>query len=183
MQRKREHNPIVKTNRLVIKEITTRNADDMFEYRSNLEVQAYQSFKPRVKTEVIDFIKRNTRTFNKEETWYQLGIFLNEKMIGDIGIHFIGPENQQCEIGYTIGQHEQRKGYGKEAVIGVIDYLFKELNKHRIIASLDPNNEASKYLLESIGFRKEGLFIKSIYNNGKWEDDLVYALLEEEWNK
>jgi len=36
--------------------------------------------------------------------------------------------------------------------------------------------------LESIGFRKEGLFKKSILNQGTWEDDLIYAILNEEWN-
>jgi RimJ/RimL family protein N-acetyltransferase len=155
----------------------------MFEYRSNDIIQKYQSFKPKDKAEIVKFIKINTKVFNKEDTWYQLGIFENGRLIGDIGIHFIGPDNKQCEIGYTISQNEQRKGYGKEAVIGLINYLFCQMGKHRIIASLDPNNEASRRLLESIGFRNEGLFIKSVYDGSKWEDDLVYALLEEEWSK
>ncbi len=102
-------------------------------------------------------------------------------MIGDIGIHFIGPENKQVEIGYTISRDFQRQGFGKEAVIGIINYLFKNLQKHRITASLDPKNSASIALLESIRFRKEGLLKQSILNQGVWEDDLLYALLSEEW--
>jgi RimJ/RimL family protein N-acetyltransferase len=179
---KHRQKPLIKTNRLILKEISLKEVDEMFEYRSNDIVQKYQSFRPKSKAEIIRFIKQNTKVFNMEDTWYQLGIYVNEIMIGDIGIHFLGPDNKQCEIGYTISQNEQRKGYGKEAVIGLVDYLFCKMGKHRIIASLDPDNEASKKLLESIGFRNEGLFKKSIYEGNKWNDDLVYALLEEEWS-
>ena len=61
------------------------------------------------------------------------------------------------------------------------DYLFRNLNKHRIITSIDPENKSSVRLIERIGFRKEAHFIKSLWLNGKWVDDLIYALLNEEW--
>jgi len=65
----------------------------------------------------------------------------------------------------------------------VIDYLFNDLNKHRIIASIDPNNTNSIRLVERIGFRKEAHFVESLLINGKWADDLIYALIEKDWHK
>jgi RimJ/RimL family protein N-acetyltransferase len=171
----------IQTNRLVIKDLIPSNAEDMFTYRADEEISKYQSFCPKRINDVLSFIGDSTKNFDEQNNWFQVGIFFNEKIIGDIGIHFIGPENKQVEIGYTISRDFQRQGFGKEAVIGVINYLFNDLKKHRIIASLDPMNSASIALLESIGFRKEGLLKKSIFNQGIWKDDLLYALLNEEW--
>jgi len=37
--------------------------------------------------------------------------------------------------------------------------------------------------VERIGFRKEGHFVESLFINGKWVDDLIYALIEKDWEK
>jgi len=55
------------------------------------------------------------------------------------------------------------------------------LQKHRITASVDPDNTASLQLMERIGLRKEGHFVKSLFWKNKWVDDVIYAVLREEW--
>src|SRR5665648_147181 len=72
-------------------------------------------------------------------------------------------------------------GINAEAVTGVINYLFSNLKKHRIIASVDHENIKSIMLLERIGMRKEAHFKKSYWSNNEWTDDMIYAILEEEW--
>jgi len=106
-----------------------------------------------------------------------------KNIVGDLGIHFIDSENKQAEIGCTLNKDFQNKGYATESVKRLIDYLFNELNKHRIIASIDPDNKNSIRLVERIGFRKEAHFVESLLINGKWVDDLIYALIEKDWNK
>jgi RimJ/RimL family protein N-acetyltransferase len=175
--------PIIKTKRLVLKTLTDIDAEALFEYRSKPEIYQHQIWKPKKLEEVKDFIKKYTQGFNIEGTWFQLGIYekVSNALIGDFGLHFMEPGDSQVEIGITIAKEHQRKGYGQEATKSVIGYLFKELNKHRIIASVEPRNIASIALLESVGMRKEGYFKKSIFIDNKWEDDVVYAILEEEF--
>jgi RimJ/RimL family protein N-acetyltransferase len=117
------------------------------------------------------------------DTWIQLCVFIkeNDKLIGDIGVHFI--DELQAEIGYTVSSEFQGKGYATEAVKEVINYLFKNLKKHRITASVDPRNLKSIELLDRIGMRKEAYFKKSVWFNHEWADDVVYAILEEEYRK
>jgi len=100
-----------------------------------------------------------------------------------LGIHFFDNSNKQVEIGCTLNKYFQNKGYATESMKIVIDYLFKKLNKHRIIASIDPGNKRSVQLVERIGFRKEAHFVESLLMNGKWVDDLIYALIEKDWEK
>ncbi len=173
----------IQTKRLNIKNINIAHADVMFSYRSNPLVYQYQSFRPKSLREVEEFINTYTKLFNIEGNWFQVGIFLDSNLIGDIGIHFVGPNNSQCEIGYTISPEYQNQGYGSEAVYAVVDYLFCDMKKHRIIASVDPRNTPSFKLLEKIGFRKEAHFKKSVLIENEWEDDVIYGLLKEEWDK
>ncbi len=173
--------PVLKSERLTIKSLSPSDAEAFFIYRSDPEVARFQGFSPEKEEEARRFIADNTACFNQEENWFQMGIYREEELIGDIGIHFIGPENSQCEIGYTLAGSAQGKGYATEAVTEVLTFLFTQLNKHRITAGLDPRNTSSIKLLERIGFRCEGHFIKSYLNKGIWEDDLLYALLAEEW--
>lgn len=172
------------TERLILKGIRLSDAKSMFKYRSDPQIYEFQYWKPQTLQEVEEFISTKiSKVPNIPGTWYQLGIYLKEtyELIGDIGIHFIEPENLQVEIGYTLSMDCQGRGYAAEAVGSVINYLFNSLNKHRIIASVDPRNTKSIALLDRIGMRKEAHFRKSVWFNEEWADDIIYAILKEEW--
>jgi len=98
-------------------------------------------------------------------------------------MHFIGPMNLLCEIGYTLSPEFHHKGYGKEAVGHVLKYLVEEKKKHKIVAKVDPENMPSIKLLESLGFKREGVLRKCICEDNEWKDEIIYGMLEEEWKK
>ncbi|MBL4931605.1 GNAT family N-acetyltransferase [Clostridium paridis] len=172
----------ISTERLILRGLRISDAEAIFKYRSNPRIFKFQNWKPKTIEEVTEFINEKiAKTPNVPGTWYQLGILLKEadELIGDIGIHFI--DNLQAEIGFTLSLEYQGKGYATESIIGAINYLFNDLKKHRIIASVDPRNIKSTALIERIKMRKEGHFKKSIWFNNEWADDVIYAILEEEW--
>nr|WP_170164369.1 GNAT family protein [Mobilisporobacter senegalensis] len=173
----------IKTNRLFIRTLGMQDRDDFFRYRSMPEIFKYQSWQPKDIGEIEEFIKENIEICpNTSNTWMQLAICLEDgQLIGDMGIHFM-EDDYQVEIGYTLSTEFQGNGYAREAVSAIIDYLFYELKKHRITASVDPDNTKSIKLLEKVGFRKEAHFIKSFRMNNQWYDDCVYAVLADEWN-
>lgn len=173
-------NLLIKTDRLFIRTLLLKDKDDLFRYRSLPQVYRYQSWRPKQIDEAEEFILKNSWASIEKKPWLQLAICLNEGfLIGDIGIHFV--DDYQIEIGYTISPEYQGKGYAFEAVRAVIDHAFSEWGKHRISASVDPDNIRSIKLLEKIGFRKEAHFLKSFRVDDKWYDDCVYAMLKEEW--
>ncbi|MCW8898752.1 MAG: GNAT family N-acetyltransferase [Flavobacteriales bacterium] len=176
---------ILETERLIIRPIKLEDKDSIFEYRSDKDIYKYLGWIPETVDDVAAFINKVPKQINEPETWYQLVLIekQTETLIGDLGIHFFGKENQQAEIGCTLNKHFQQKGYASEAIKKVIDYLFQSLNKHRVITSIDPDNKKSIRLVERMGFRKEAHFIESFYMKGKWVDDLIYAMLKKEWKK
>jgi RimJ/RimL family protein N-acetyltransferase len=175
----------LETKRLIIRPISLDDKNEVFEYRSDTETNKYQGWIPKTIDDVITFIGKVSKQINKPETWFQFVIIEkeNQKIIGDLGMHFFDSENKQAEIGCTLNKNYQNKGYATESVKRVIDYLFKDLNKHRIITSIDPDNKNSIRLVERIGFRKEAHFIESLLINGEWVDDLIYALIEKDWKE
>lgn len=175
----------IETERLILRPVQADDKVYIFEYRSDYETNKYQSWIPETIEDVEIFISRTEKQINIPETWFQFVIIAkeNQKIIGDIGVHFFDKQNKQVEIGCTLNKKFQGKGFSTEAVIKIIDFLFVELKKHRIITSIDPNNESSIRLVERIGFRKEAHFIESLFLNGKWVDDLIYALIEKDWEE
>lgn len=175
----------LETERLLIRDLTLDDKQAVFNYRSDAETNKFQSWIPETLEDVEQFIERNNKEFNQPESWYQ--VLITEKdtkaVIGDIGIHFFGSENLQAELGITLNKDFQGRGYASEALKGVINFLFSDLKKHRIMASIDPENIDSLKLMERIGFRKEGHFVKSLFWKNNWTDDVIYALLREEWIK
>ncbi len=172
----------IETDRLIIRTLKMKDKNEFFQYRSMPEVYQYQGWRPKNIEEIERFINENVSICpNTRNTWLQLAVCLKEgQLIGDIGIHFI-EDDYQIEIGYTLSPRYQGNGYAVEAVKAIINYCFTVFKKHRITASVDPDNLKSIKLLQKIGFRKEAHFIKSFRMGDQWYDDCVYAMLAEEW--
>ena len=173
----------LETERLVIRPIQFNDKINVFEYRSDVETNKYQGWIPRTIDDVEFFINGIAKQINIPETWFQFVLIekKSQKIIGDLGVHFWDKQNKQVEIGCTLNKKFHSIGYASEAVRRIIDFLFIELKKHRITVSIDPSNENSIRLVERIGFRKEAHFVESLFVNGTWTDDLIYALIGKDW--
>lgn len=174
------------TSRLHIRPVQAADSHSMFVYRSDPETNRFLSLVPKSVDDVVDFIAKTSDNINIPGTWFQFVLIekASGRLIGDIGIHFLetDAENRQVEIGYTLDKNYRGKGYASEALSRIIDFLVNDLNKHRMIASIDPENVDSIRLIERLGFRKEAHFVKSLFFHGRWVDDLIYAILASEWN-
>ena len=155
---------IFETKRLIIRPIKLDDKKEVFSYRSDRETNKYQGWIPTTLNDVESFIGKISKKMNEPETWFQFVIIQRDtqQIIGDIGVHFLDRENNQAEIGCTLSRKFQKKGYATESLKRIIDYLFQDLNKHRIIASLEPENINSIRLVERIGFRKEDHFVDGL---------------------
>lgn len=174
------------TERLLINPLRLEDAPAIFSARTNPTTNAFLPWKPKAVEEVEEHIRKaRLIPANTEDSWYLLGTRLKEtgELVGDLGIHFLGPNNQQAEIGYMILDGYQGRGYATEAVQGVLAYLFTTYKKHRLTAAVDPENTHSIQLLKRVGMRQEAHHIKSFWMDGKWMDDVIFAILREEWEQ
>lgn len=80
----------------------------------------------------------------------------------------------KAEIGYRIGEKHQSKGYGTNAVRLVLDEGVKKHNLHRIEAGTSSDNIGSQIVLIKNGFQFVGRYNEYIYQNGKWNDSIIF---------
>lgn len=69
-----------------------------------------------------------------------------------------------------------------EGLACVLDYLFASLDKHRVWATIDAENQSAARLWRRLGFRQEAHHVESVWFEGAWGSELVFALLNTEWN-
>lgn len=173
----------INTERLHLRPLQEADAKELYMYRSDRVTNRYQGWIPETIEDAEQFIStRVSPVININGTWFQFAVLLKEtgKIIGDIGLHFFDSDGRQVELGCTLDREHHGKGYAHEALTEVISYLFSTLDKHRLIATIDPENTKSIQLFERLGFRKEAHFRKCRLLNGTWVDDLVFALLRED---
>lgn len=116
-------------------------------------------------------------------TGYPMGIrdAASGTLIGRIELSGIarGPF-QNANLGYFMDYKRSGTGVMTEAVTLCKEIAFRELGLHRIQAAVMPVNKASAAVLEKNGFRREGLALRYLHINGKWEDHLLYAATNDE---
>lgn len=84
---------------------------------------------------------------------------------------------QSGTIGYWIGQPFARQGYMREAIGALVHYGFASLDLSRIEAACLPENAASRGVLETSGFKYEGVAQSYLQINGRWRNHVLYANL------
>lgn len=173
------------SNRICIRNLKDSDLNDFFSYRSNPEITKYQGFDIMTIGQCKDFIdSQKNMQFGKAGEWVQYAIedLETNRLIGDCAIKLDDYDVRIAQIGITISHEFQQKGYAKETMKTILDFLFSIEDFHRVVEIVDAENNASIQLLESLGFKKEGHFVENIFFKGKWGSEFQYAMLKSEYN-
>ena len=122
----------------------------------------------------------------EENKSLRLNVYLddNETLVGKL--NFTGFERgpfQCCRLGYQISKKFEGKGYMTESLKAAIDYLFNELNFHRIEANYIVNNEKSGRLLKRLGFVEHGIAKEYLLIDGRWQDHVLTSITNNNWKE
>ena len=83
-------------------------------------------------------------------------------------------------IGYWVASRATSGGVATAAVALVVDHCFQAAGLHRLEATVRPENVPSLRVLEKLGFRQEGVFLRYLDVAGAWRDHLCFALTAED---
>ncbi|WP_049898377.1 GNAT family N-acetyltransferase [Halococcus agarilyticus] len=103
------------------------------------------------------------------------------RRIGNVNVTDI--DYKRPELGYWLVPEVHGEGYGKEAVSLAVEYAFRQYDTPAVGAEAYDYNDASRGLLESLGFTEEGRRRKFMFVDGEHRDMLQYGLLREEWRE
>ncbi|MBQ7160439.1 MAG: GNAT family N-acetyltransferase [Clostridia bacterium] len=170
--------PRLYTPRLILRAMTRRDADDMFEYARDPGVTRYLLWAPH---EDRDYTKRYLKSVEaayRRGDFYDFGVELSAegKFIGTCGIASVDLPNNTAEIGYVINPRYQNKGYATEAARAVIKYCFEELRFNRVEARYMIGNDQSRRVMDKCGMRFEGVRRSSLFVRDGYVDVGVSAM-------
>ncbi len=85
-------------------------------------------------------------------------------------------------FGLGIFREYQRQGYASEAIRIILRYGFNELRCHKCNSACLASNLASAEMHRKLGFREEGRRREIFFIAGRYEDELVFGMLKEEYD-
>ena len=104
-------------------------------------------------------------------------IDVNGKAVGSIGVHpQSGAHQKNAELGYWLAEPFWGHGIMTKAIIDITDMAFNKYDINRIFARPYGTNKASHRILEKADFTLEARFVKTIYKNGEYLDELIYSI-------
>lgn len=78
------------------------------------------------------------------------------KLVASTGLHRMDWRARMFEIGYWVRSDETGQGYATEVTNALLRYAFNQLGANRIYIAHDDANDASRAVIEKLGFVKEG---------------------------
>jgi ribosomal-protein-alanine N-acetyltransferase len=172
---------LIETKRLFVRPFEPADYRDIYEYISDPVTYLFEPGKPLNIEETKELIAQRSMG---NDFWAVI-LRSTSKVVGHLYFKQIEPNQQLTwELGYIFSPKYQGKGYASEAAEALVEYAFKALHAHRIMARCNPENRASWKLLERIGFVREGHFRKAGYihsdvqGNPIWNDVYEYSKLE-----
>ena len=181
--------PVFVTSRLIVRLLSQRDISAVIHYYKENKsfLEPFEPVKPKnfynrefwshqIDKSLIEFsYDRSLRLFifRKDQP---------DKIIGGTNFtQMILGVSHSCCLGYSLAESEQGHGYMTEAVQASIQYVFDDLNMHRICANYMPHNRRSASVLKRLGFVIEGYAGDYILINGKWEDHILTSLTNPNW--
>ncbi|MDR0344701.1 MAG: GNAT family N-acetyltransferase [Nocardiopsaceae bacterium] len=148
--------PVLTTGRLMLREMTGSDLDDMAALLGDEQVMRYYP-RPKTRDEARAWIEWNQRLY-REHGFGLWAVLLREtgEFAGDCGLtlqHVDGAD--EVEVGYHIRAGLQGNGYATEAAAAARDYARDVLGLHRLIAIINPANVPSQRVAAKIGLAPE----------------------------
>ncbi|MDR0469141.1 MAG: GNAT family N-acetyltransferase [Peptococcaceae bacterium] len=179
----------LETERLLLRKFEKTDFSAVHSYASDPANVIFMPWGPNSEKETRDFIRLAISEAGEKPcvAFFFAAVSKEADMLlGSCNIT-IAVSGDEAEIGWIVHRDHWKQGYGAEMGKALLRFGFDELSLRRIVAHCDAENHASWRLMESIGMRREGLFIESRPahkgSDKAYGDEYSYAILEREWGK
>lgn len=147
---------ILETERLLVRELTLADIDDLF------ELYSYEGM-----TDYMEGLYPYEEEYAYQKAYIEsmygffgYGMWLvfekkTGKLVGRAGVEHREELDGELELGYAIGTPWQGQGFATEVCEGILKYVQEELYFEEIVSLVEPANQASVHLLKKLGFFME----------------------------
>ncbi len=173
----------LETERLILREWSDADAEDLYTYASGDKVGPMAGWKPHENIEesmqIIDMFRKNDDTWAIE--WKE-----NHAVIGSVGLHRTKRHgiSYDVELGYVLSEEYWGRQIAAEAAKAAVAYAFEKMDVARLAVAHFSDNMQSKRVIEKLGFR----FLRYIPEgytsyDGKKHGDNIYIMGKEDYEQ
>lgn len=174
--------PVLKTERLILREIVAIDAAAIFAIHGDANVMRYFGADPMSElAQAAALIETFARWRADENSGIRWGIEHNGQLIGSCGLFHWNHAWHSAMVGYELAQTAWGQGLMQEALTAILPYGFTAMDLNRIEAQIHPNNTASLKLMPKLGFTHEGQLREVGFWGGQFHDFVQFALLKREF--
>lgn len=175
----------IETPRLRLRPYEPDDFDALAAIQSRADVMRYLYLEPRTRDEVRAELATRLQSSAIEAEGDKLVLAIERRdtgaLAGDVTLWWLSEEHRLGEIGFVLHPNHHGQGLATEAARELLRLGFEELGLRRIIGRCDGRNAASARVLDKLGMRREAHFRENELVKGEWTDELVYALLADEY--
>ncbi|EOG6893139.1 GNAT family N-acetyltransferase [Flavobacterium psychrophilum] len=171
--------PCLKTKRLIFRQITPTDIQNIYKGLSNPKVIKYYgiSFDSLEATEEQMIWYRDLEQ-NETGIWWAICSLDNNVFYGAGGFNNLNKEHKKAEIGFWLLPEFWGQGFMQEAFPLICDYGFNKLDLNRIEGFVDSENTNCKKAVERLNFKFEGTMRDCEIKEGKYLSVAIYSKLK-----
>ena len=170
----------LQTQRLILRQITIADVEDMFAYASDPQVTAYILWDTHQTIhDSYEYINNVALKLYRSGTGITWGVIAKEsgKLIGTCSLQTT-TIHRRAELGYTLARNYWGRGLMTEAAKAAIAFGFHTMHLLRIQAFCAVENGASARVLEKVGMQFEGILHNYVFTKERPWDVKMYAITQ-----
>ena len=174
--------PVLTGKRVVLRELRRSDATSLFAMLTTEEVARFISPPPSTVEGFERFIAWTVRQ-RAAGTYACFAVTVQgfDTAIGIFQVRETEPGFGTAEWGFAIGSPFWGTGVFQESAELVLEFAFNTIQAHRLEARAAVQNGRGNGALLKIGAVQEGVLRKSFLRNGKYLDQVLYAIVDEDW--
>jgi RimJ/RimL family protein N-acetyltransferase len=174
--------PVLRGARVVLRELRTSDAASLFAMLGADEVARFISPPPTT----VDGFERFIAWTQRERgagTYACFAVTIRgyDTAIGIFQLRQMDADFRTAEWGFAIGSPFWGSGVFRESADLMLDFVFETVGVYRLEARASIQNGRGNGALRKMGAVKEAVLRKSFLRNGEQVDQVLYAILEDEW--
>jgi RimJ/RimL family protein N-acetyltransferase len=178
----RERLPVLAGQRVRLRELRGSDAPSLFAMVTTDEVARFISPPP---TSVEGFEAFITwmlqQQLNGTNVCFAVTLQGKDTAIGIFQVRRLDPTFETAEWGFALGSRFWGTGVFEEGAKLALNFVFNTLRVHRLEARAAVRNGRGIGALLKVGAVQEGILRKSFLRNGQYFDQVLYAILAEDW--
>jgi RimJ/RimL family protein N-acetyltransferase len=178
-----EDPPVLRTDRLILRQVNESDGAGLFDIFTDDEVTEYYAWDAFTSVEQgHELAARTAEQFRRHEAirWGLLAAG-SSRIIGTCGYTRWSQENRFAVLGYDLARRYWHRGLMSEAVTEVLRTGFGQMALHRVEATVMAGNTASAALLDRAGFAREGVLRERALKGGVFRDVWMFGITHADW--